>query len=314
MDVYVYDSADRRQGLPPLYTWRVSLGCGEACDAFDITCAYDSSQDALLPHVARLEAFHEGKQVFCGAPDEWTVSLGSRGRVTRLAGRGPQAVLLDNEAAPAHFIRVGWADIAARYVTPAGIKTQPAALPAATDFQVESGMSVWRVVSLFAGDHGGAYPRFLADGTLTVRPFDTAKPAELNVSAAALSAACRLDRFGAVTGVLVRNRDTRGNYLLENAAYAGPGGRRLVMTGVGREGVALMERTARLRMRRSLRGVQTAKVTLPGVFTHAPGDAVALNHVPKPFAGVYIVWSAENRCDESSGATTALTLVLAKYL
>jgi len=314
MDVFIYDEHGAQFQLPALFSWRVTHGCGEACDAIDCSFAYHPSQDTVLPRAVKVTAFVRGQQVFCGQPDEWTVSQGVRGRTVSLWGRGRQALLMDDEAEPAHFARASWQDILARYVTPKGIAAESGVLPAAVDFHVESGMSLWQVVTAFARDHAGRYPRFSLDGQLLIRAFETGTQQELDLTLRGVSAVCSLNRHGVIARTLVRNRDTLQSYLLKNDAFPGPGGRRQVVTGVGREGVAQMERSARRSMRRSLCGYMTVNVTLPWPFAARPGETLSLTEAPEGFAGAYVVWEAESSCDGQNGAATKLMLVPPGYL
>ncbi|MDR3208198.1 MAG: hypothetical protein LBT60_07730 [Oscillospiraceae bacterium] len=313
MELYLHTADGGRARLPEPFRWRFSLGCGDGCDAFDLSCAYDPSQDGVLPRAARLSAFHEGRQVFFGPLDEWTAALGPDGWDTRLTGRGMQALLLDNQAEPAHFARAGWRDIAARYVTPFGVAAETADLPETADFQVASGASAWRAVTAYAADRAGRYPRFTPAGTLTVAPFATAKDV-LDLSRLGLRVTCARNRYGVVSEALVRNRDTLQSYRIKNAAYPDEG-RRLVMTGVGREGVAAMETSARLAMKQSLRGFVTVTAVLPWPFAAWPGDTLTLTALPAAFAeNPYVVWEAETACAPGNGCETRLTLTPARYL
>jgi hypothetical protein len=314
MEIYLHTSDEERRRLPEPFRWRFSLGCGDGCDAFDLSCAYDPSQDGLLSRTVRLSAFHEGRQVFFGPLDEWTAALTAEGWDTRLTGRGMQALLLDNEAEPAHYLRAGWREIAARYVTPFGVTAEAASLPETTDFHVESGISAWRAVTAYAADRAGRRPRFTPEGVLTVRPLGPAKAA-LDLSRQGIRVTCTRNRYGVISEALVRDRDTLRNYRIKNPAYTGEG-RRLVMTGVGREGVAAMETAARLAMKNSLRGLVTLTVSLPWAFAAHPGDALTLTGLPAPFAAEnpYTVWEADSTCAAGEGCGTQLTLAPSKYL
>ena len=313
MEIHLFDTYGASFQLPALFSWRFSLGCGEACDAFACSFAYHPSQDAVLPHAVKAAAFDNGRQVFCGQPDEWTVSQSVRGRTAGLWGRGRQALLMDDEAEPAHFARADWNDIAARYVTPKGISAEGDALPAAADFHVESGMSLWQVVTAFAGDLAGRHPRFTNDGRLTVKPFETAGSRTLDLALRGTDAVCTVNRYGVIARTLVRNRDTLQSYTINNEAFPGPGGRRQVVTGVGYEGVAQMERSARRSLRRSLRGYMTVSVTVPWAFAAWPGESVTLSNAPGGYEGIYVVWEAGSTCDVS-GSFTRLLLVPRRYL
>lgn len=299
MTVTLSDAAGRTYVLPPLFSWRVSHGVCAACDDFEILCAYDPSQAAAVKTASRMLAEYGGARVFTGVVDEWTVTAGADGFLSRLTGRGLQALLLDNEAAPAQFAHVSWRDIAARYVTPLGVVCENAELPGLADFRVESGESIWRVAARFLEGRRGVYSRFLPDGRLAARRYDPAtravRTADLSVQGA--DARFSYNRYGVVAGVTVRNRDTLQSYTVKNPDYAGPEGRKLVTTGVGRDGVALMEERARVRMRESLLSLQTVRLTLPGAFAAWPGEAVELKNAPPAFAGRYGVRQAETAAD-----------------
>ena len=314
MEVYVLDEKQNKYTLPTLFSWRLCHGCGEGCDDFDLSFAYDPSQDTALRRAVRLTAFEGTRQVFCGLPDEWTVSQGNHGRTSRLFGRGLQALLLDDEADPAHFAYAGWNDITTRYVTPKGIAVQSDTLPSAANFHIESGMNLWQVVTAFAQDHAGRHPRFAPDGRLLVKAFDTKASRTLELPTQSTNAVCTINRHGVIAETLVRNRDTLRSYTLKNETFPGPGGRRQVVTGVGWEGVAQIEKNARQNMRQSLRGFVQVSVTLPWAFAAWPGETLQLNGAPGGWTGVYVVWEAESSCDMQGGPSTRLTLIPPQYL
>ncbi len=312
---FILQTKNGEYQLPAPLRFTISQSCGLPCGHLSLMVGYDERQGSVLRETERIRVEENGTLLFCGVLDDWSVSTDGIGKTCSLSGRSLQALLLDQTAVPVQFSRCTWADLTSRFVTPLGLPVEGAEVPAATDFRVESGRNVWQVLNDFLTMVGGGLPWVSPEGKVCVRSYPAGEAPKYTLSKASpvLSQRFGFNRYDVVTQYTVRNRDTKQEVLLKNPEYAGPGGRKSVVTAVGAQGMADWQRDARQAMQESLRNLITGRVTLAGGFCAAAGDVIDVKCEDAPFAGKYRVWVSETSCD-AGGLTTTLQLVWAKYV
>jgi len=294
----------RSWALPRLLTWDAEHGLGSPCDAFEISFLYEKSMAEMLSAAIRFRGTYEKETVFYGVVDEYEISVGQKGCIATVRGRGMAALLLDNEAESAEYYNPGTDFILKHHVYPFGIERVETGSEIRTGlFSVSGGASQWRVVEDFFRFCGGVQPRFSKEGVLLLDG-RAGKTLRVDGSTAITEQIYTETRHGVVSEVLVKTRSGAGS-LVENKSFKAEGGscRRVVYVPrkVGYDG---MRSTGEYQIARSEEERRICRITLPKLFAAFPGDRIVMTDSPAGIRGSFTVCRSRCRADGETAGTT----------
>ena len=221
------------------------------------------------------------------------------------------ALLMDSQAESADYSRADLAFILGRHVTPLGVtKLDPGGADAGrqAELSVSSGESHWSVLNRFAEFCLGLRPRFRPDGTLVLNGADSGRVLRLGTDTPVTAQRFVRDRYGVLSGVLVKNRVLGSAVTVENGAFNAAGGQCTRVVNVPRHtGFDAMRHTGEYQIRKSMAGFERCRVTLPRMFAAFPGDRVLMESTPLGVSGVFRVETSRCTAD-GTGAETVLEL------
>lgn len=291
--------------LPVLTEWEIQRTDGDPCGSFSVTFAAGAGTEAALKDAAFFQATYEGRVVFSGIVDEYTLSLGADGLLATVVGRDLAGLLLDNECRAAEFQMAHLEDILSRYVRPLGIgKIRADQLGPVSGFAVQTADTCWQVLSGWCRHSGEVRPFFLADGTLCLQKAPETGYFPLSPANGILSAELRRQRYGVVSRQTVLDYTHKTVETVTNPDFDG-----VCDHVVIREGKTLKAtwRTAAQRVADSRRDQVVATVTVAGAFMAEPLDRVGLNLPELEVVGNFTVSAVETKLD-GQGLRTVLTL------
>ncbi len=306
--IVTYDGS--RHVLPTLLEWCFEYGTSSPCDSFQIQFLWDQEELAVLSAAVRFWAEEDGKRVFSGVVDEFSLQEDSNGRRVTLIGRGMAALLLDNEAEPVDYGVATWADILRRHVTPYGIEAVGTPPPPAQGFSVAYGSSEWQAVYQFARYWGATVPRFDRMGRLLVGPWQDGTAVVLDDTAAVVAMRWREKRYGVLSHVMVRDKARQTVASVEDADFIAQGGQcRRWHTMPGRSSYQAMRYQGQYQLERSRADRYQLEVTLPTALFAFPGELVQVKRTGWGCNGLYRVAQAMTG-ERADGAYTTLLLAL----
>lgn len=300
MEAYIYDCSGSKWLLPELLKWDISHGFGSPCDSFELEFVYSAD---FLPHLSEaveLEAVHDGRTVFYGRVDSFEARCGTAGATVKMAGRGMQALLLDNEAESADYYYPDMDYILARHVKALGLSKidGDGASGSAVRFNVGNGWSHWKALSSFAEFCCGLRPRFAPDGTLVLNGEAGGRVYRIDGKTAVVSQSYGEDRYGVISHVLMKRRYTNIESRVENADFAALGGRCLRVVNVPKStGYDAMRHEAEYQIKKSMENYSLARITVADAFPVFPGDRVEMESSPLGLSGKFLVTAT--RCTGS---------------
>lgn len=311
MEGQIYDAHGNAYALPVLLSWDISHGFCSPCDSFEVRFLYQREMLEPLKNACRFSAAHEGKTVFSGVVDETELRADAGGCTAVLRGRGLQALMMDSQAESADYTSADLSFILGRHVTPLGVTKLDSAgadRRKAAALTVSSGESHWSVFSRFAEFCLGLRPRFRPDGTLVLNGAESGTVLRLGADTALTAQRYVQERYGVLSGVLVKNRVLGTAVTVENQAFADMGGQRRIVVNVPRyTGFDAMRHTGQYRIKKSMAELERCRITLPQVFAAFPGDRVLLEETPLGVSGAFRVESTRCTAD-GTGAATVLEL------
>ena len=300
MKGYVTDAAGVCWQLPPCESWEMEYGVGTPCDSFVLRCPWTMGQGVSPRQWSRFYALWQGARVFTGVVDECEVSLSARGCFLELSGRGPAALLLDNEALGQDYQLATPADILKDHVTPYGIEAVGAeSLQSVANFRVDTGSSEWTVLEEFLRAQGRTSPKFDREGRLILAE-EAGEPLLIGDDTPVSALTHRDRRYGVLSEVLVRDRYSGLTQRVENGAFSALGGRaRRVLTMAGRADSHEMVAAGQEQLERSAREWEELEVTLPTPFAAHPGQMVRVERRGYDHNGIYRVARVTTGLDQS---------------
>lgn len=305
-EAYIYDITGKGHRLPQLLSWDISHGFGSPCDSFELSFIHSPESFDLLEKAVDFRACHEGRTVFKGRIDEFSVSASAKGCIARLSGRGMQALLLDNEAESAEYYNADMTYILSRHARELGIEDIDAADTAGSTarFEVESGMSHWGVISEFAEFCCGVRPRFSPEGCLVMNGEKPRRSLKIDSAVPLKEIDYREDRYGVISSIKVKKYSRGGSLTEDNAEFLAKGGRcHRVINVPKKTGYDSMRFSARYQIRKSMEDYQKCRVELPWLFAAFPGDRVEADYTPLGLAGSFMVVGSRCRCDAAAAYT-----------
>lgn len=304
METYVRCFDGRDYKLPPATKWEFSYGPGDPCDGFSVTCLWEIGSERAMADAVRFWAVHEGKRVFTGIVDEYRCVRDEKGSRLELSGRGLQGLLLDNEAIPMEYQTATLQDILRDHVLPYGIEVADAVEPeAAKGFAVVAGQSEWSVLRDFVQSRSLAVPRFDCAGRLWLTEWEDHTPLRIGGKTAVTKLIYGERRYGILSQIAVRDRETGHSYTVRNEDWIRRGGAcRRVMT-VNRETAADLRKTGEYQLRRSHGERVCCEVTVAGIFCAFPGQEVVIDRGDFGGNGNYRVAEAVTGMNENGGYT-----------
>lgn len=305
MDGYVREAEGGLYRLPPLQEWKLCYTAGTPCDSFSVVCGYGPDMARHLKGAAGFQAADGTGIVFTGVVDEVEVTWDGDGRRTALHGRGMAALLLDNEAEPEEYGTATLDDILERHVLPYGIQVgERAALPGVPGFAVASGSSQWQVLYQFARYYGGVTPRFDRRGRLLLTGWPEGPRRVLDDSAPVTAALWREKRYGVLSEVLVRSRNSRQRQRVVNQEFLDQGGQcRRVLTTPNQTGYQAMRYSGQFQLDRSQAEWRRLEVTVASLFWGWPGELVEAALERYGLTGTWRILEAEVSLGEAGGQT-----------
>ena len=294
--------------LPALRSWDIKLGMGEPCDSFEVTFECTTEMRQALSDACRFHAEHDGRRVFTGVVDEFTMTADENGMAAEISGRSMAALLLDNEAEAASYCGASLDLILKKHVMPWGITdVRHGDMPKAALFTVESGASQWTVLRKFCWDQGGIIPRFDCSGTLILEK-ESGTARKIDGSTAIFRQRYSEERYGVISQVLVKNKVRGSSVTVNNDELIKKGGScRRVINVTRNTGYDIMHSTGEYQIERSKENALTCEITLPSLFSAYPGDTVTICSSPLGVTGKFFVREARCRAGEKD-AYTILTL------
>ena len=311
MDAWIYDAEGRSRYLPVLLRWEFSYGFCSPCDCFEVSFLYSPEMLEPLKAACRFRAAWDGKCVFSGVVDEVELRADRTGCTAVLRGRGMQALLLDSEAESAEYTGADAAFILSRHVQPFGITAEELSAEARgkrASLSVRSGESHWSVVSRFAEFCLGLQPRFDPEGRLLLDGGDSGTRLRLDGTGALTEERLVQDRYGVLSGVIVKNRAAGSSVTVENVPFKAIGGSCIKVLNVPRyTGFDAMRHTGEYQIEKSQAGLLRWRITLPQCFAAFPGDRVTAVQTPLGVRGEFTVESSRSFAD-GTGAGTVLEM------
>lgn len=280
----------RRFQLPTAIAWRLEYGLGLPCDSFAVTIPWAAGQEKLLEKGVRFVAKWQGDTVFTGVVDECECAWTQEGSLAHLAGRGLQALLLDNQAEAADYGVATLEDILQVHVRPYGIElAEEVRLPAVEGFSIASGSSRWQVLYQFARYHGGVTPRFDRLGRLSLSPMGNGCNS-LDNTLPVVSLTRRTKRYGMLSQILVRDNARLTSQTVENPEFLRQGGcasRVLLMPR--NSSYQSMRYNGEFQLKRSAAERNRVELTIALPFLAWPGELVQLSQPAWSGGGRYRV-------------------------
>lgn len=306
MEAFIKDKNGVETKLSVLLGWDF-IHSTEACDSFEIKVLFSPELLETLSSACEIACTHEGKTVFVGVVDEYTLRADSGGATAQLSGRGYGARLLDNEAEAAEYWGAKSALILERHVYPYGIKNvRTSEMQTTGRFVVSSGDSQWHVLREFCYFAGGITPRFDRFGTLLL---NGERGSSIVLDNAPISSQIWQDRrYGQFSHVLVKNRAAWTSTTAENAEFIARGGLCRRVVNVPRyTGYDAMRHTGEYQIAQSKKDSRSCKITIPRLFAAFAGDTLELKNSPLGIKGSFYV--TESRCiADGESSETILTL------
>lgn len=296
--------------LPALLAWNLLHTGSVPCDSFSVSFLFQPDMTPVLESAAGFLAMQNGKVVFKGIVDEFSIDLDAGGLTASVNGRGYAARLLDNESKPVIYQDATLSEIVRQHVTPYGIPTgEIADLRASSVYTVAAGSSQWKALDNFCRTYGGFSPRFAVDGALLAVPEKAGDSFVITDDTPVTACSLREDRYGVLSEALVIDKTRNASYSVKNQDLIDHGGvcRRVLYTP-GRSTWAAMRFTGEYQIQRSKEDQRCVSVTLPGSFVAFPGDRVTLRLSRLGISGEFRVCEAENSFSNQNGAEVELTL------
>lgn len=293
--------------LPQLLQWNFKLTDGDPCDSFSVCFCHERELAEQLKTAVGFHAVDGGRTVFTGLVDDYEISLGQKGLLTELTGRGMAAALLDNQVRAAEYQSAQLPDILNTYVRPYGVtKIEAGTLAPVARFVVETGYSCWQVLAGFCRHSAEIFPRFLPDGTLVLGETEKIQTVRLR-QGRCISAALSDSRYGLSSRQILVNTRTGQQIAAENSEFLRRGGSCVKVQGLTGNKVRATWRTAAQRLEDARRDKHLIEVCVPGSFTAQPLDRVELTLPAMGVEGVFTVQTAESVCGDA-GVSCTLTL------
>lgn len=307
MTGYLTTYNGQRQTLPAFLSWNVKRTDGDPCDSFCVRFAHTKELATALDAAVRFSAREKGQTVFTGVVDDYEIRLSGQGLVGEVTGRGLAALLLDNQARAAEYLRAQLEDILSAFVYPCGItQVRAAKMPPVEQFVVETGYSYWQVLAGFCRHSADIFPRVDADGTLILEKEAPGSERTLR-QAQCLRAVWSDSRYGVSSHQILVNTRTGRCVTAENTEFIARGGRCVKVHGMTGSKIRATWRTAQQRLEDDRRAKRLLEVRVPEAFYAQPLDRVRVALEEMGIEGTYTVQSAESGCDEG-GSYCTLTL------
>jgi len=306
MTAQLISAQGREFNLPALYSCVLTHTPNVPCSSFSLRCPYDKSLLPPLEGAAYCRFVHEGKQVFYGLVDDFELEQDGGGRIVSVSGRGPAALLIDNQAEAAEFGFVTLRDILERYVLPFGITDIISAeLRPVSNLSVPGGSSLWDALYAFTQASGGITPRFSKDGTLVISPGGGARRS-ISAQSDIIELKYLKKRYGILSEVVVQRTDGF-SLTVKNSEFIAAGGkrRRIITVPASMDEYAMRELGQR-RIKASVSRKQIVSLTLPGLFVADGGDIVTLELPKAGLQGRYTVAEASTHYGDKSYTTLEL--------
>lgn len=283
--------------LPEILQWRFVYTDGDPCDSFSVCFCHEAALTERLRTAVGFRAVYGGKTVFTGVVDDYEVSLGEKGLLTELTGRGMAAVLLDNQVQAAEYQSAQIQDILNAYVRPYGIaEIEADAMGAVRKFVVETGYSCWQVLAGFCRHSENIFPRFKTDGTLVLRKNDSGAQMRLSREEC-VEAKILKSRYGRSSKQILVNTRTGAQSVSVDEEFAAEGGNCVKIHGVTGEKIRAAWRNAAQRVEDAARDKTLLEVKTVGAFCAWPLDKITVSIEEMGISGEYTVQTAESCCD-----------------
>ena len=293
--------------LPPLLQWNFKLTDGDPCDSFSVCFCHERELAEQLKTAVGFHAVDGGRTVFTGLVDDYEISLGQKGLLTELTGRGMAAALLDNQVRAAEYQSAQLPDILNTYVRPYGVtKIEAGTLAPVARFVVETGYSCWQVLAGFCRHSANVFPRFTQDGTLVLKQDAGGKTVRIT-SAQCISAKLMKSRYGRSSRQILVNTRTGAQTVCTDEAFLREGGSCVKVHGVTGDKIRAAWRDAAQRVEDAARDKTLLEIKVAGAFAAQPLDRVILQAEQMGVSGTYTVQAAESCCD-TNGMICTLTL------
>lgn len=307
MKAWMTDFEGKTAVLPPLLQWQIRRTDGDPCDGFSVLFVFDSVWSELLPRMVRFEAEENRKTVFTGVVDDYEIRFGTDGLLCEVTGRGMAARLLDNEVRAAEYASAQLEDILRTYVRPYGItRIDASMMPQVNQFAVETGDTCWQVLCGFCRHSANIYPRFLADGTLVLKPHAPQKNITITQDCV-LDACFTENRYGVASKQIQVNTRNGSQVTAENAAFAARGGASVRVSGRTGSKIRAVWRTAQQKLEDSMRDSALLTIQVTGGFAAEPLDTVTVQLERIGIVGTFTVQSVQTDCD-AHGLSCTLVL------
>ncbi|MGM9521829.1 MAG: hypothetical protein ACI3VB_05050 [Oscillospiraceae bacterium] len=292
---------------PVLLEWRFTHAADGGADAFEVTCCCDSGMRELLPKAVGFRAEEAGKMVFTGFIDECEMSLSGAGALLSISGRGPAAILMDNEARAGEYERCSIEDILREHVRPWDITDiEYGPLKTISNYSVTGGKSEWDVLREFSELSGGGEPRFSKEGALLIGA-DSGRLMDLT-KCGVLSVRYRESRYGVISEVHVIGRTNGRESVVYNGDFIDRGGRSRRMIYVpNKTRYDAMRYTGEYQIERSERDAKVIFLELAEPFAAFAGDHAEIYSSALGISGRFYVRESESwACGEECGITLEL--------
>jgi len=297
--------------LPALCQWELEYGCGIPCDSFHVVCPWTCTDDSILAHAVRFRAWEGTQQVFSGVVDECEVVWSVKGSRLEVSGRGLAALLLDNEAESADYELATIESILRDHVLPYGIRVAELDdMPAVEHYCVSSGSSEWSVLYQFAQYHGGITPRFDQQGQLILSDWDDRQTRIIHDRIPVVSLAARDRRYGVLSEVWVRDRESQSTVeKVVDESFGKDGGRcRRLFTMPSKSSYQAMRYQGNYQLRKSRSELLRLEIEIALPFCAWPGELIRLERTNWGRNGLWRVAQSVVMMDEK-GYRTKLELV-----
>lgn len=277
MKLTAYDAAGGAHTFAVVTAVRTDWRCGSPAGSITARVLADT----LPPGLVSLRWSDDaGTALFEGVVDAARLVITAAGRTLELEGRSLGSYLLDNEALPAAYRRVGLREFGRRYYTAYGVFSyglDPDGLRGS--YVVPKGQSDWEAVSGFVRACTGRRPYLDRENRLWLLPRAGREVTVSNREEGALrflSAEVEEDRSEILSRVLVRDRHGYYPTQVDNPAAEALRVRRkryIIPPSQYEDG----REDAPALIARSMAGHRTARVTLPGLQQLDLGDRVRLD-------------------------------------
>jgi len=307
----IYDQTGKAWNLPVLTGWEITHGLGQPCDGFSVTFRYFPEMLPILKSACRFTAEHEGRRVFHGVVDGYTVTCDVHGSTAVIEGRSLAALLMDNEAESGEYFSLDLEEVLRRHVTSWGVKDiSRVHTPVVGHFTVQSGQSQWSVLREYLQFAGGLEPRFDRSGTLLLDGKRGGEVFTIGGSTAVSGVEFRDDRYGVITEVLVKKTRSGTVSTVKNNSLITRGGSARRVVNVPRyTDYDAMRYTGEYQIRQSMADSVVCILAMPALFAAFAGDTVWLNHSAIGLTGKFRV--SQSRCWAENGQFgTELTLAV----